>query len=117
MDTPGDDELVPALRDFVERTGAWETASGQHAAPVEVAVRAGGRTETFVLAPGVAGALASALRAYHDPRDHGRCEHCGGVRLDDNLICVDCGHAHGIFGQLLMERAARYEGDPEALEG
>ena len=59
----------------------------------------------------VAQALAAALRAYHDPRDQGRCERCGGVRLDDYLVCVDCGRPHGIFGQLLLERAARYEGE------
>jgi hypothetical protein len=41
----------------------------------------------------------------------------GGIRLDDNLICVDCGRAHGIFCQLLIERGARYEGDAGRYEG
>jgi hypothetical protein len=116
VDAAGDDELTGAVRDFVERIGAFDDpVAGPF--PVQIEVRgADGRT-TFELSPGVARALGAALRAYHHPRDQGRCEGCGGVRLDDNLICVDCGRAHGIFGELLMERVARYEGDARAAGG
>jgi hypothetical protein len=62
------------------------------------------------LSPGVARAFVEALRAYQDPRDRGTCDHCGGPRLDDNFVCADCGQPSGLFGQLLRERAARYEG-------
>lgn len=110
MDSAGYDELTRALRDFAERIGAFDVVSGERAS-AEIEVHVGEDRTTFELTPGVAKALAAALRAYHDPRDQGRCEGCGGVRLDDNLICVDCGRAHGIFGQLLIERATRYEGD------
>jgi hypothetical protein len=113
MDTAGDDELTGALRDFVARIGAHEAPGGNRAVGIEV--RTGGGTATFAVTPRVAGALAAALRAYHDPHDRGRCERCGGVRLDENLICIDCGHAHGIFGDMLRERAARYDGDPGAI--
>jgi hypothetical protein len=62
------------------------------------------------LSPGVARAFVEALLTYQDPRDRGSCDHCGGPRLDDNFICADCGQPSGLFGQLLRERAARYEG-------
>lgn len=62
------------------------------------------------LSPGVARAFVEALRAYQDPRDRGSCDHCGGPRLDGNFVCADCGQPSGLFGQLLRERAARYEG-------
>jgi hypothetical protein len=63
----------------------------------------------------VARALVEALRNHHDPRDRGRCDHCGGRRLDDNFLCLDCQRSSGLFGQMLMERAARYGGDPVAI--
>jgi hypothetical protein len=67
--------------------------------------------------PGVARAFVEALRAYQDPRDRGSCDHCGGARLDDNFVCADCGQPSGLFGQLLRERAARYEGPAGELGG
>jgi hypothetical protein len=69
------------------------------------------------LSPGVARALVEALGAYHDPRDRGTCDHCGGPRLDDNFVCADCGQPSGLFGQLLRERAARYEGPAGEING
>lgn len=110
----GDDELTAAIRDFVDRIGAFDPPPGGWAS-TEIEVRSGGGRAAFDLSPGVATALAEALRGYHDRRDRGRCEGCGSGRLDDNLICVDCGRTHGIFGQLLAERAARYGGDPKPL--
>jgi ribosomal protein S14 len=110
MDTTGDNELIRAVRDFVERIGALDVGPEQPTA-AQIEVRQADARTTFSFSARLADAFAAALRAYHDPRDQGRCEHCGGSRLDDNLICVDCGRAHGIFGQLLMERAARYEDD------
>jgi hypothetical protein len=66
----------------------------------------------------VARALVEALRNYHDPRDRGRCDHCGGRRLDDNFfLCLDCQRPNGLFGQLVMERAAGHGGNPAAISG
>ena len=56
----------------------------------------------------VARALVEALRAYRDPRGRGRCDNCGGGRLDDNFLCGDCGRPSGLFGQLISELAARH---------
>jgi hypothetical protein len=57
-------------------------------------------------------ALAEAMKGYHDPNDRGTCDNCGGRRLDGNFLCADCGHASGVFGQIVRERAARYAGPP-----
>ncbi|WP_433084805.1 hypothetical protein ACQP1P_08715 [Dactylosporangium sp. CA-052675] len=98
------DELVArALREFNERIDVYDPAPG----PAVAEVRVGG--QVIALRAPVAKALAEALRAYADPRDRGRCDHCGGPRLDDNFVCADCGRPSGVFGQLLAERAARYE--------
>lgn len=69
-----------------------------------------GRESRLALRAPVARALVEALRGYHDPRDRGRCGHCGGLRLDDNFLCRDCGRPDGLFGQMLAERAARHAG-------
>jgi hypothetical protein len=106
-------ELAAALREFVERIGALDPASPAGPPAGQVEVRVGGAAVT--LGPAVARALTDALRAYHDPRDRGRCGHCGGRRLDGNFQCADCGHLGGVFGQLVRERAARYAGPPRQL--
>jgi ribosomal protein S14 len=56
----------------------------------------------------VARAMVEALRQFNDPRDRGRCDHCGGRRLDDNFLCRNCGRPSGVFGQMLLERASRH---------
>ncbi|GAA3189359.1 hypothetical protein ACFO1B_36740 [Dactylosporangium siamense] len=95
--------------------GSGDSGSGDSgAAGVEVRVDGGA---VVLLSPGVARAFVEALRAYQDPRDRGSCDHCGGPRLDDNFICADCGQPSGLFGQLLRERAARYEGPAGELGG
>lgn len=107
-------DVVAALRDFVDRIGTLGTA----AAPVgTIEVRAGDDEVRLAVSPPVARALVEALRSYHDPRDRGRCDYCGGRRLDDNFLCLDCQRPNGLFGQLLLERAARYGGDPAAVSG
>ncbi|MEV0560010.1 hypothetical protein [Dactylosporangium sp. NPDC050588] len=80
--------------------------SGRGASGVEVKVG----DAVVRLSPGVARAFVEALVSYQDPRDRGSCDHCGGARLDDNFVCADCGQPSGLFGQLLRERAARFEG-------
>ncbi|GII23124.1 hypothetical protein [Planosporangium mesophilum] len=106
------DALLAALRDFAARIDALDPA-----APLvgDLEVRLGGQQVRLTLRAPVARALVEALRAYHDPRDQGRCDHCGGRRLDDNFLCRDCGRPNGLFGQLLAERAARYT-ESEAIE-
>ena len=102
--TPPDD-VAAALADFVARIDALDPAAPRHG---ELTVRLGEAESRVTLSVPVARALVEALRAYHDPRDQGRCEHCGGRRLDDNFLCRDCGRPNGLFGQLIAERAARY---------
>jgi hypothetical protein len=105
------DELAAVLREFVERIDVFDTSPGAPVAEVRVGERA------VALRAPVVRALAEALRSYHDPRDRGTCDRCGGPRLDDNFVCADCGEPSGVFGQLLRERAARYEGPPAGLSG
>lgn len=105
------DEVAAALRQFVERIEVFDSSPVSGRAGVVVDV--GGAS--VVLSASVAKALVEALRAYQDPRDRGACDQCGGPRLDDNFVCADCGQPSGVFGQLLRERAARYEGPSGAL--
>ncbi len=107
MDAP---EVAAALREFVERIDALDPSAAGG-----VDLRVGG--EAFSLSAPVARALVEALRSYHDPRDRGQCDHCGGRRLDDNFVCADCGQGSGVFGQLIMERAAQFTPSPELDEG
>ena len=100
-------EVLGALREFAERIGALDPAA------TGVGVDAG----EIVLGPAVAGALVEALRAYHDPRERGACDYCGGRRLDQHFRCGDCGRSSGIFGQMISERADRYVGPPGSLPG
>jgi hypothetical protein len=100
-------ELAEAIRAFAERIAALEPP-GPPVAALEIQ---GVRVE---LTASVAKALTEALANYHDPRDRGFCEQCGGRRLDEHLICAECGSANSIFGQMLLERASRYE-EPPAL--
>jgi hypothetical protein len=105
------DEVVAALRQFAERIDVFDTAGGPAVVEITVAER------TVPLRAPVVRALAEALRSYQDPRDRGTCDQCGGPRLDDNFLCADCGQPSGVFGQLLRERAARYDGPPAELPG
>jgi hypothetical protein len=101
------EQVAEALREFAARIDVFDPAPGPAVAEITV-----GERTVPLLAP-VAKAFAEALRAYQDPRDRGTCDHCGGPRLDDNFVCADCGRPSGVFGQLLQERAARYEGPAE----
>lgn len=113
MTSPVGHELVAALRDFVERIEAVVPVPDGPAV-AHVAVSTDGGEASLSVSGSVAVALIMALREYHDPRDNGRCEHCGGRRLDANLMCADCKRPNGVFGQLIMERAARHAAaDPE----
>ncbi|MFI5959210.1 hypothetical protein [Cryptosporangium sp. NPDC051539] len=89
------------LRDFAARIDAYEPD-----APVSAEIEVDGVALTL-RAP-VVRALAEALAAYHDPRDRGRCDHCGGPRMDENFQCRDCGRLSGLFGRMVTERAASY---------
>lgn len=97
--------MLGAVREFVDRIDAFDPEAPPQG---ELALRLAGQEAELTLRAPVARALVAALRAYHDPRDRGRCEHCNGRRLDDNFLCQDCGRPNGVFGQLLAERAARY---------
>ncbi|GAA5184423.1 hypothetical protein GCM10023322_25850 [Rugosimonospora acidiphila] len=114
MSGQAEHELLAALRGFVADIGALEPPpAGAPVAHLEITTgidRAG-----LDLTGPVAEALVRALREYHDPRDNGRCEHCGGRRLDTHLICADCRRPNGVFGRLVMERAARHaaHGEPD----
>jgi hypothetical protein len=101
-------DVTAALREFVERIDALDPG-----APIAGSLRVEGQDEPLTLTVPVAHALVEALRSYHDPRDRGTCDHCGGRRLDGNFVCADCGQGSGVFGQLLMERAARFTPSPE----
>jgi hypothetical protein len=98
-------EVLAALRDFTARIDELDPAG-----PLlgEVDVRLGGRSLRLPLRVPVAQALVAALRDYHDPRDQGDCDHCGGRRIDANFVCRDCGRPNGVFGQLVAERAALF---------
>ncbi|MEV0717100.1 hypothetical protein [Asanoa sp. NPDC050611] len=93
------DDVRTAIADFATRIDALAPGSGL---PVTVPV---------TLSPEAARALVEALRAYHDPRDHGVCDQCGSGRLDEDLICTTCGQPNGLFGQLVRERLARHRAD------
>jgi ribosomal protein S14 len=110
MTAPEASDAVAALRDFMERIDALDPTAPRVGG---IEIRVGDDEARYTLRLPVARALAVALRAYHDPRDRGRCHHCGGRRLDDNFLCVDCGRPNGLFGQLILERAARF-GDSTA---
>jgi hypothetical protein len=99
MPSPTPDDVEQALRRFVERIDAL---APDPSPPRGVEVRVGDAAPV-ALPPPVARALVEALAAYHDPRDRGRCGHCGGRRLDDDLSCADCGQLNGVFGQLVRD--------------
>ena len=103
------DDLAAALRQFAARIAALDPPGS--ATVVEVTVDG----TSVGLTGSAARALKEALLAYHDPRDRGACDHCGSRRLDDNFLCADCLQPSGVFGQLIRERAARYDGPPPAV--
>jgi hypothetical protein len=105
------DDLAAALRQFADRIAALDPP-GSASVTVEVTV---GDMPVMLTGSGVH-ALAEAMLTYHDPRDRGACDHCGSPRLDDNFRCADCMRPSGVFGELIRERAARYEGPPPALD-
>lgn len=96
-------DILAALRDFTSRIDVFDPDAAHWG---DIEVRAGTEVLRLELRAPVAAALIQALRDYHDPRDQGRCDHCGGPRLDDNFVCRDCGRPNGLFGQMLVERLA-----------
>ncbi|HEY3504398.1 MAG TPA: hypothetical protein VGN37_16660 [Actinocatenispora sp.] len=107
MSQPSPDDVLTALRDFTSRTDALDPDAPPWG---EIEIRAGDQWLRLPMRAPVARALVTALREYHDPRERGSCSHCGGPRLDDDLVCRDCGRPNGLFGQLVMERLARHTG-------
>lgn len=105
------DDILAALQDFVTRIDELDPAAPPHG---ELTVRLGDREVRLTLRAPVARAMVEALHGYQDPRDQGRCDHCGSPRLDANFQCRDCGRLSGVFGQLLAEKAAGYT-EPESL--
>ncbi|MEW2376736.1 hypothetical protein AB0883_11605 [Micromonospora sp. NPDC047812] len=103
------DDVLAAIRDFVARVDALDPGAPPQG---ELVLGLRGAESRLALSAPVARALVEALRAYHDPRDRGRCDHCGGGRLDDNFLCGDCGRPSGLFGRLISERAARHTEQP-----
>ena len=103
--------MLTAVCDFVARIDVFDPAAPTYG---DLELRLGGQDLRLTLRAPVAEALIEALRSYHDPRDRGPCDHCGGPRLDDNFLCRDCGGPSGVFGQMIAERAARYA-DPTAI--
>jgi hypothetical protein len=105
-----DDDLAAVLRSFAARIAELDPPGS----PAVVELTVGGTP--LALSESAARALTEAVLAYHDPRDRGACDHCGSRRLDDNFLCADCMRPSGVFGQLIRERAARYDGAPPALD-
>ncbi|MEV4535145.1 hypothetical protein AB0J82_15075 [Asanoa sp. NPDC049518] len=94
------DDVVVAVEEFAARIDALAPASADPPVPV-----------TVTLSPAAARALVEALRSYHDPRDHGRCDQCGTGFLDETFTCTWCGQPAGLFGQLVRERLSRHQAD------
>jgi hypothetical protein len=112
MPTEQPTDILGEIGGFVARIHALDP----HApAGTELTVRVDGRETRLMLSEPVLQALRLALQDYHDPRDQGYCDHCGGPRLDENFQCRDCGGLNGVFGQMLAERAFGYT-EPEAAE-
>ncbi|MBV1850072.1 hypothetical protein [Catellatospora tritici] len=105
------EDVLAAVHAFITRIDALDPHAPAFG---ELTVRLGEEEVTLTLRAPVAEAMVEALRVYHDPRDRGRCDHCGSGWLDDNFRCRDCGGFSGVFGQLLAERAAGYT-EPEAI--
>jgi hypothetical protein len=112
MTSTSDPGVVAAVRDFVDRLDALEPPPGGPAVAL-LHIRSGPAQANLALSAPVARALVEALRQYRDPRDRGRCDHCGGRRIDEHFLCLDCGRANGLFGQILLERAERYTEPPQ----
>lgn len=92
-------DVRAAIDEFTARIDALAPGSGP---PLTVTVTA---------SPAAARALLEALRSYHDPRDHGRCDQCGTGRLDETFTCTTCAQPAGLFGELVRERFARHRAD------
>lgn len=105
-------DVVGAVRAFVAKMDGLEPGAG---AIGSIEIRAGDDHARLAISAPVARALIEALANHHDPRDRGPCDHCGGHRVDGNFLCLDCGRPSGLFGQMLVERAARH-GDGPARE-
>jgi hypothetical protein len=99
------------IREFVARIDRLDPEAVE-LGELEIGWR--GATERVTVRLPVARALAEALVAYHDPRDHGTCAHCGTGRLDGDFVCRDCGVINGVFGQTLARFAAQ---DQPAIDG
>jgi hypothetical protein len=97
--------VLDALQQFVARIDAYEPD-----APVHTELDVDGHR--LILREPVVRALVEALRAYRDPRDNGRCDHCGSHRMDTNFQCHDCGRLSGVFGELIARRAADHTESP-----
>lgn len=111
MSSARPDDVLRILREFVDRIDLVDPE-----APELGELELGWRdtTERVTIRVPVARALTEALIAYHDPRDHGTCAHCGTGRLDGNFTCRNCGIVNGVFGQTITQFFTR---DQPALEG
>ncbi|MBB3100885.1 hypothetical protein FHR83_008611 [Actinoplanes campanulatus] len=108
MTTPLDPAAV--IAEFIDRVSPYNPTPD--ADPVAVlGVRTAFGEDVFTVSDHVIRAMCRALESYRDPEDRGNCAKCGGLHLDENLHCRDCGQLHGILGQVIAEHARRVAAD------
>ena len=99
MTEPLDPAAVVA--DFISRVSPYDPAPD--AAPVALlGIRTALGDEVFTVGDHVVRALCRALTSYRDPSDRGTCAGCGSHRIDE-----DCGHMHGILGEVIAQHLRR----------
>jgi hypothetical protein len=104
MSSTRSDDVLRIVRDFVARIDQLDPEAAEVG---ELTLSWRDTTERVTIRRPVVRALTEALLAYHDPRDHGACEHCAGGRLDENFMCRSCGIVNGVFGQTLTQFVSR----------
>ena len=112
------DDVLRVLHEFITRIDQFDP-DAPALGDLELGWR--GATARVPIRPPVARALAEALIAYHDPRDHGSCAHCRTGQLDENFVCRSCGIVNGVFGRtlagFLTPEQSELGGSRPAIEG
>ena len=103
---PSPESFLAELRRFVDGVDRLDPHAPHWA---ELTIGLDGHTTALTIRGPVALALVAAMQQFRDPRDGGPCDHCADGRVDENLICRDCGRPNGVFGQIIMERAAQHK--------